>query len=600
MRSVKWAILCAGLCLPLLAGCAPSPAPVVPEAEDAPELAGPSGASALSHESVGAPPRLIDRLLYRGTPVLDRVVDGITAIHLEPWQAEVAVGSGDVMLTWQLDTHDASSYRGLLRTEGAEPVQVRTVLGVIQARFEPPLPDQWTAWLEGVAGSRTTLIRKPEPTVAISYQGADGAMIPLEGYEAILPAGPLRLQLDFDQLVDARSLAGWLAGLEQTVGQSVTVDQVESGRWFVTMEEVPARLDLDVRNVVAADSGLPVARYPLTIWNEAGLPYLERVDLATGATERLLQLPPEISEAWPSADGARIALRSWQNHGKAMWEDRAYVVDLAAHRVEPAPFQAGTLHWAADRLVNRPPWWAEEQAWQVWDLSAGEAATSLAVPLAEPVPGAVAFSPDGEMAAYLGAEGLDDPEQAEPAWAPLVLVDLQTGEARTVEGFVRNWYRGKGDARRWLAWSPDGSRIAALDSLARSGESALVVYDLTQGERQVVSDELPVLAWGTRLAWSADGDHVLAYGGGRPPWIIPAEGGPAISLEDAWHGQAFWDETGGRVLGAREPWEGVFVYTLADGSRVDLGDGLPAGWGGDAVYVIRWPGAHARYVPPAP
>ena len=52
---------------------------------------------------------------------------------------------------------------------------MRTVLGVIQARFEPPLPDQWTAWLEGVAGSHTPLVRYPEPTVAISYRDADGA-----------------------------------------------------------------------------------------------------------------------------------------------------------------------------------------------------------------------------------------------------------------------------------------------------------------------------------------------------------------------------------------------------------------------------------------
>ena len=638
MRSVKRAFLCAGLCLSLLAGCAlPLQAPVVPEAGHASQPEAQSGAPVLSQESTGAPPRLIDRFLYRSTPVLDKVVDGVTAVHLESWQREVAVGSGAVELTWQLDTHDARPYRGLLRTEGAEPVQVRTVLGVIQARFEPPLPDQWTAWLDGVAGSHTRLVRYPEPVVTVSYRGPEGAWIPLVGSEAILPAGPLQFQLDFDRPVEAGSLFSWLADLEECTGRPIQADQVGEGRWWLEMEEAPAGICLDMRSVVAVETGLPVARYPIMLWNEDSLPYLERVDLATGRAEQLLRLPPEISEAWPSPDGAWIALRSRQSHGDAWRPDRVSVVDLAGNRVSATPLQGGALTWAAGRLVNRSPAWATEQGWVVWDPGhegsgggdqtrgdsagrgpasgspgggvpaggdpvAGEpvAAASWRLPsgLEATAPDAVAFSPDGRTAAYLGAGDRSDADAAERGWAPLILVDLQTGVLRTVRDFVRG--AGKGDAERWLTWSPDGRRIAALDAPGPSDEVYVVVYDLERQERQVVAGPLPVPAVGTRLEWSPRGDCLLAYGAGGPAWVIPLDGGAAFEVPDSGHGQAFWDGTGERILGARGPWEGVFVYSLADGSRVELGDGLPAGWADGAVYVIRRPEVQIRCGPPVP
>lgn len=602
MRSVKRVLLFAGLCL-LLAACSlPLTAPVVPESGEAGEPAGQTGAPVLPQGSAGAPPRLIDRLLYRGTSVLDRVVDGVTAVHLDPWQTEAAVGSGPVEITWQLDTHDARPYRGLLRTEGAEPAQVRTVLGVIQARFEPPLPDQWTVWLDGVAGSHTRLVRYPEPGVTVSYLGPDGDLIPLEANEAVLPAGPLELQLAFDRPVDEGSLVNWALALEACAGQPVRVEQASGGRWWIRMEEAPDSLHLDLRMVVAAESGLPVSRYPLTLWSEEALPYLERVDPATGEAEPVLRLPPAVSEAQPSPDGAWIALRSWRSDGDRWLQDRVSIADLNGNRMSPVPLEGGTLLWAGGRLVNRSPEWAAEQVWEVWDPAGGDPAIAgpvrLPDGLAGTLPVTAAFSPDGRTAAYLA---LDDPSDLDGAGPPpLVLVDLQTGEPRALGGELQGGLPAADADSPGVAWSPDGSRIAALEPLSSAGGSQLAVYDLEREERQVVGGPLPVEAWGARLSWSPRGDRLLILGGNGEAWLVPLDGGPAVAVAAAGYGQVFWDAAGERILWARAPWGGVFVLSLADGTLVDLGDGLPAGWAGDSVYVIRRPDPQPRCGPPLP
>ncbi len=111
--------------------------------------------------------------------------------------------------------------------------------------------------------------------------------------------------------------------------------------------------------------------------------------------------------------------------------------------------------------------------------------------------------------------------------------------------FLRGWYFGKGgDFSQWVAWSPDGNRVAALDPVERNGRTDLVVYDVVKQERQVVREKVNVGPWGYRLAWSPDGGKILATADGHPTMIIPLDG------------------TGERILAARGGWEGESVYLI--------------------------------------
>src|SRR5690606_35175647 len=142
--------------------------------------------------------------------------------------------------------------------------------------------------------------------------------------------------------------------------------------------------------------------------------------------------------------------------------------------------------WAGGRLVNRSPEWAAEQVWEVWDPAGGDPAISgpvrLPDGLAGTLPVTAAVSPDGRTAAYLALDEPSDLDGAGPP--PLVLVDLQTGEPRALGGELQGGLPAADADSPGVAWSPDGSRIAALEPLSSADGSQLVVYDLEREERQ--------------------------------------------------------------------------------------------------------------------
>lgn len=598
-RQSTWLLI---LLLIGLTGCA-SPVPPAnggspsSDGEPVPALAEPGPAPAPRPRPPGstAPtPALLSRVLYRATASVEEVIDGVTAIALEPWQQEVTVGSGDVRFTWQLDTHDAAAYRDRVRTSGATPHQVRTVLGAIEVTFRAPNPPDWTLWLEGIEGSRVSLNREQEPTAAVSYRHAEGELVPIEGQEAVLPPGRLEVVIQLDQAIQQQSVSQWRTHLVEMLGAPVILHGTGENQLTLEMSELPTRVELDLGHLVAERTGLPVSLPPITLWNRASLPYLERINLATGEAERLLTLGPDIVEALPSPAGRWIALRSWQRQGRAWRESRVDLVDLAQMRVRRAPLEGAHLRWAGDQLVSLVPGRDEAGGWESWNpLREGEPEHRP-----EPLAGA-AFSPDGRWAAYL--DGAKSGQPASPdgsAWYRLVLRDLVTGAERLEEGFVRGWLLGREeDFRLLVAWSPDGRRVAALDPVDPAGLSDLVVYDLELGERRVLQVGLPLSPQGGRLAWSPDGAYLAVAARGRETAVISLADGAVVLLDGSGHDQVFWDEFGRRLLTAAGPWEGVSLHAAADGSRQELGDGLPAGWSGESIYIIRWPGADARYRP---
>ncbi|MFZ5826614.1 MAG: TolB family protein [Bacillota bacterium] len=564
----------------LLAGCGSGrnqPA-VVPQAE-APAPSPPQAPSPAKPEG----PRLVARWYYRESPGQQALVPGITQIQLNPGQAEAVVGSGEVNFTWVLD-QELVDLKERIRWTGYAPDKLNSVEKVAQAHFPAGGPERWEVWLEGVEGSRATLVRRPEPNVTIGYRHRGGELVGVEGHELSLPAGSLVLEFRFDQPMAPGSAEAWagFAGERAWREPSLLV-------W--SMEQVPAKLALDMGRLQAAGTGLPVNPRPLVVRNSETGVYLERWNLATGVKERVLDLVPEISEAHLSPDGRWLALRFWEKKGTEWRHEGVAVADLQGRKLIPVAMKATELRWAGTKLLNFGYRWVEEAGWESWDPEAGGKPVFHPEKLNMTIP-----SPDGRLVA--GLRGSAEGAASGPGWLSLWLTDLATGQRREVPDFVRGWVWAKGgDWSQWTAWSPDGKRVAALDPVKQVGEVDLVVYDLTTGQRQVVRKGLELTTWGHYLRWSPDGTKILTDGYDKG--VIPLDGGPVVKLEESWQG-SYWDHRGERILAATGAWSEVFVYHLKDGSRTSLGPGMPVGWDGEWAYVIRWPGSDGRHVDMGP
>ncbi|MFZ5815056.1 MAG: hypothetical protein ACOY93_07100 [Bacillota bacterium] len=570
-----------------IAGCAapttaPDPAPQPGAGAEEP-VREPAGGEP-GPEPVVEGPRLRERWYYRESPGLPGPVDGITRIQLDFGREEAIVGSGEVVFTWVLERPlpDAQERVG---TAGHSPMWINVVENVVQARFAAGGPERWEVWLEGVEGSRTVLVRAPEPTVRIGYRLDGGELVMVEGGELSLPSGKLTLEFTFDQPLSPTSVDLWREAvlMANPLGGSFSFEpqKLDWIRW--ELPRVPSKLELSFGRLQAAATGLPVTGPGnFLVQSLDSAPYLEKVNLATGERQRLVDLPPEISEVHLSPDGRWLALRSFVKQVDGWRNTRAHVVDLQARKLLPVPIHATELHWSGTRLLNFAYRWGEKRGWESWDPQAG----------GEPAfhPGElynVRISPDGRYAAQLGYR-----EGAEMLL--LLVTDLETGARREFPDFIRGWtWQKGGDWSQWTAWSPDGRRVAALDPVERTGRSDLVAVDVTTGERQVLREGLNLSVWAQRLAWSPDGKSVLVQRAGR---VIPLDGGPEQKVPGAF----YWDGKSQRLLGADRDWAGVFVHDLRDGSRQELGDGLPVGWEGDWVYIIRWGASDRRYIEPMP
>lgn len=553
----------------ILAGCAPAPIAPAPEpAAEAPE------------------PVLENRTVYRAQAYNYGVLAGLTEVAV-PVSGEVAVARGPVTVTWVF-ARDRSDLKERIRTEGYEPEHLNQVGRIVQARFPADGPARWEAWLAGVDGSRVTLVRRPEPNLRVRYLLDAGTWEPITEEDTALPAGPLTLEFTFDQPMEPADLD---LVVEMTWGRSRAGGDRGRAHWLSPqqarweMPALPERLDVAVE-WFRGTSGLFAVSQPVFLRTREHGAWLDRVNPATGQTERIMDLPSEILGARLSPDRTRIALQAYQRTTDGGWEQRVFVADIAAgevNRVEMPPFG---LAWHPDgSLISfGSGYWGQEEGW-----------TRYRAGTVEMRPGTLRFavlSPDGNLAAALRPQEHQHHEIGAPLPLALVIHDLQTGVEEVLPSFVNGWYWGKeGDWTQWLAWSPTGQKIAALDPVARTGQTELAIYDRAAQQR-IAHDASDTRVWGSRLSWSPDGQWILA--GDR---LLPAGGGDALAAPGVSH-LTVWDPTGTRYLTAAGEWEKLFILDLATGtSQSELGSGMPVGWDGDSIYVIRWPGAHGRYGP---
>jgi WD40 repeat protein len=212
--------------------------------------------------------------------------------------------------------------------------------------------------------------------------------------------------------------------------------------------------------------------------------------------------PNEVLHVAYSPDGRRIASASTNPGGQLSESLEITIRDAETGRV----FSRLKDEWQAankDEKVGHfsmmfsPDWKHLATAFNVYRKNEGKVkvwavATGQFVTLDGRAP--LAFSPDGQYLAF-ATTGKRFPEQAATVW------DRQSGKT------VRTFPRSKEEIVA-VAFSPDGKRLAT----GKSGKPALQVWEIASGKELLAASSTDSIS---RLAFSADGKHLIASGGGQ-------------------------------------------------------------------------------------
>jgi hypothetical protein len=328
-----------------------------------------------------------------------------------------------------------------------------------------------------------------------------------------------------------------------------------------------------------------------------------------GAVLGAYDLSTGVRREWP-LERAPVGL-DWTPDGRvacALPDQPPVLVDLETGQQEPLP--VATLgSWSPDggRMA-----YAHDGGLTLYDFSEGQRRALVTGPgeggaagsrvLANP-----AWSPRGDWVACTVADdgfsgvGLVAPDLAEPVSGPDLLETLGGWERTGLE----------------FAWSPDGSRLAALatglpsiQQLAglgvsgpTSGRAVLYLAEVERREGESVGRpawkkvlELETATQSTRLAWSPDGERV-AMAAGSELWEVSAAAGEATLRQRFQYPQPRWrtlewaPDGSGMLAGLESACHGRLYWFPADGSEpvLLLADGL-----GPAQWAPRTVGAQAR------
>lgn len=403
--------------------------------------------------------------------------------------------------------------------------------------------------------------RMPEPigaapqatTVAVEQREGAGWR-PLSVLDASTPPGPSELRFHFSKPVR-----------KEEVEQALTATQPSPVRgrmhwpddqtliWQIS--EMPPRLDLLLGGAHDTD-GLPLPG-GLPSLRLGPPPTLVEVDPVTGQEEPVATLPADIISASKTAGGKHINVMAW-TPGTTPWDWRTtdVHVNLENGRLEP-----GRVEGPQPRVA------ATLEAWML--------------------------NPLGTSVAGLR---MDTERPVSPQPADLVVADVRGNRQSVFADFITRFFTANPvDFSVHLAWSGDGVKVAALSHTGTPTKADLVTLDIRSGERTVLMSNLPVTAWGTRLAWSPDNRYILAGN-----LLIDLNSSSHKRLAGhANHASGVWDGDGHRLLYSAGEWEQAFLMDPSADKVIELGAGYVVGWSkAGRPYLIRWPASSTRYLPP--
>lgn len=455
----------------------------------------------------------------------------------------------------------AESSRAALQVAGAEPLYVnffpdgpRLSIGFpagpngqeIRIRLQGPL-----AAGASPVDFQLDLVRD-FPELAVAVRQPSGDWRPHRDLDT-LPPGPVEVRFRWDRPVDAVEAE---ARVRRARG-NVPINPPPALAWadaqtlIATLTNPPAVAVIDMGGVPGPGE---VATYASpTVLRTGQPPFLEAVDPFSGAGTALGPAPPEVQQVLVAPAGTHVAYSAYAPQPDGTWWIRTgWVLDRQAGQLRPAPF-GSFLGWTATGALAGGP---EEGGLQLWHPATG------AIRRFNITPGAQysSLSPDGRRVAGVRIQWEQEDRTTFLAPADLLVLDLETGQERTYPGWSHYYVTHSEFGVPYpLVWVEGGRLLAGRDYRGRTSYQWVAV-DLETGARRAFTPEEA-----SRLPSAG----ALA---GPPGWRLEQD----------------------------RPWQTVYLAG-PDGTRRDLGTGLPAGWLPDGrALVVRWAQSHLRYEPSRP
>lgn len=444
---------------------------------------------------------------------------------------------------------------------------------LLQLSFPPGLAGQsWSVRLTQVPDARGQLstiglrLHRVAPARVTFRVRQDGNWQPLRP-DTVLPTGPLTLRAAFSAPVEHNAVAAafWshLRAVQPAGAPRLTwTDDLTLQIDFPRLLGSP---DLGIAGTFDAN-GLAIEGEAPTL--RSGIPaVLSAFDLIARSESSLFPLPPQPTWVLPAASGRWLAVGT-EVDGDPDPVPEVWAVDGRTGAQQRTDLTAASGWLRDDRLIG-----ARGGRLALWDPATQQSVAVPDLPLAE----GAAVAPDGNRVAFLRWGAPPATPNATVA-ADLLIYNVETQQVQSYANFVRRSFNSKPTGRDQsvhLAWAPDGTSVAALDTQAGKGESrvALVAMDLARGRVSTLLPERPGSALGTGIAYAADGRHILVGDtvwdlglGTKRTQAVPVQTGPGI-----------WSPDGRRLL-AGGSWGPVYAVTVATGQRQDLGSGLAVGW----------------------
>lgn len=412
-----------------------------------------------------------------------------------------------------------------------------------------PQPPRTTKPANGTPATPGQPTRPGTPAgVTVEYRDANGWQ-PVSFMQSHLPPGPAELRLRFSRPVRRAEVEQALAEAQPAPVRGLL--QWEDDQTLVwRIADMPPRLDLSLSEAhdqqgITLPGGLPSLRVGTA-------PTLVIVNFAEGMEQPIAALPPDIVNAALSPDGKFLNLMVWKP-GAHRWD---WQVENLSLDLQARTLKAGRVEGPQPRLTG------ELQA-----VTLNHSGTLLA----------------GLRPAVAGQGRMD-----------LVIREVRGGREQAFPSFVTQ--TPAAGETVYLAWSPDGTRIAAVaDTDPAAPGAAVVAVEVASGVRSVLAGNVPLASGGARLSWSAGGEYLLAANllvDTRTGAFQPLPGEPKRV-------RGVFAPEGSRLFYTIGDWEQLFLANPQAGSVEDLGAGLLVDWADPAkLYLIRWDASATRYRPP--